>query len=87
MSAININHEEGSIKVDSGILQITSNGGVKIGNGNYLNEDFTINEDYNGVIRFNKNTGKLQYCDGHTWKDFSSNEQDLGNEIFWSIIF
>lgn len=85
MSAININHEEGSITSESGVLQITSNGGVKIGSGEYLEEISSIVPDYEGLLRYNKNTGKLQYCDGHTWKDFSSSEQS--SEIFWSFIF
>lgn len=92
MGAININHNEGTITTDNDVvLEITDNGGVKIGNGSYLDElgnpQYTeINEDYQGVIRYNKSTGTVQYCDGYSWKDFSYGV-DKTPGIIWAITF
>ena len=92
MGAININHNEGSITTDNdAVLKITDNGGIKIGNGSYLNEldnpqNGSKEESYEGVIRYNKSTGTIQYCDGTAWKDFS-NGIDETPGIIWSITF
>jgi hypothetical protein len=92
MAAININHNEGSITTDNDkVLQITDNGGVKIGNGNYLDElenpqSGVIRADYEGVIRYNSNKGTIQYCDGTAWKDFSYNANETPG-IIWAITF
>ena len=57
MGAININHNEGSITTDNDtVLTITENGGVKIGDGTYLNDSDIVDESYKGVIRYNKDT-------------------------------
>ena len=92
MSAINLNHKEGIIYTeDDKILQITENGAVRIGDGSYLSElnnpdSDEAEESYKGVIRFNKNTGTLQYCDGFTWKDFSVGIDNTSG-IIWALTF
>lgn len=92
MAAININHNEGTITTDNDkVLQITDNGGVKIGNGSFLNElenpqSGVVLSEYEGVIRYNKNKGTIQYCDGSAWKDFSYNTDETPG-IIWAITF
>ena len=92
MSAININHNEGSITTDNDrVLQITENGGVKIGNGTYLSElsnpqSNYVEESYKGVIRYNDERGVIQYCDGASWKDFSYGVEETPG-IIWAITF
>lgn len=92
MTAININHKEGTITTDNDqVLQITKNGAVKIGDGNYL-EELNVpeyespNEEYKGVIRYNPTTKCLQYCDGFHWKDFSYDVDETPG-IIWSLTF
>jgi len=92
MGAININHNNGSIVTDEDlILQITENGAVKIGDGTYLSEmgnpqTIGIDQTYEGAIKYNKNTGTIQYCDGKSWKDFSYGVEETPG-IIWAITF
>ena len=92
MSGININHNEGSITTtEDKVLQITENGAVKIGNGTYLDElgnpqIIGVNELYEGAIRYNKDRGCIQYCDGTSWKDFTSGSEETSG-IIWAITF
>ena len=92
MAAINLNHNEGSITIDNDkVLQITKNGAVRIGNGNFMEEInpsnlTTILKDYEGVIRYNENTHTIQYCDGYSWIDFGT-VADKSSGIIWSLTF
>lgn len=92
MSAINFDHNKGKIYTDDDkVLQITENGAVKIGSGEYLSElnnpeNNESEESYKGVIRFNKNTGTVQYCDGTTWKDFAVGD-DSSTGVIWALTF
>lgn len=92
MGAININHNDGSIITDEDmVLQISDNGAVKIGNGTYLDElgnpqTIRINSSYEGAIKYNKNTGTIQYCDGTSWKDFAYGIDETPG-IIWAITF
>jgi len=87
MGAININHNEGSITTDNDtVLTITENGGVKIGDGSYLNDSDIVDESYKGVIRYNKDTDSIQYHNGVTWKNFSNDVEETPG-IIWSITF
>lgn len=92
MSGINIDHNKGSITItEDTVLQITENGAVKIGDGTYLDElgnpqAISVDESYEGAIKYNKNKGCIQYCDGKSWKDFSSGVDETPG-IIWSITF
>ena len=92
MAAININHNEGSITTsDDKVLQITKHGAVKLGDGSYLDEmDVSLEEfkkNYEGAIRYNSDSKVVEYCDGYSWKEFKSGEENTSNGIIWSLIF
>ena len=92
MTAININHKTATIKTsDDTPLSIQVKGGIKIGDGTYLNEDgeaeeYAVKEQYKGVIRYNPENDCLQVCDGSTWLHINGQYKQT-SDIVWSLLF
>lgn len=93
MSAINIDHKTGTIQnSDDSVLQLQQTGGVKIGDGTYLDELGNIteidvtNEDYKGVLRYNNDKACLQYSDGRQWIDINGQYKQT-SDIIWALLF
>ena len=94
VKAININHSDASLTTHDGTyIQLSKNGGVKIGYGKNL-EESSINNvnqetlaDYAGAIRLNETTKKLEYCDGKSWKVLATEENDVKIPMVYSLLF
>lgn len=92
MTSINIDHNKGIISTESdSILYIADKGAVKIGDGTYLDElgnsrEIEARKDYIGAMRYNKDRGCLQICDGTKWKDVLGHYKQTSN-IVWSLLF
>ena len=92
--SININHPDTNIKTfDGSVLQIAQDGAVKIGHGIDIDEDASSNiatnalEIYAGTIRFNKNTNKLEYCDGENWVEFITKKTNDDIPTVYAMLF
>lgn len=92
--SINFNHSDSSILTnDSSCLLLSVNGSVKIGNGNNAPEDILNNKnilsmkEYEGTLRFNENTSKLEYCDGTKWLEIKTTSDLEDKEIVYSFLF
>jgi hypothetical protein len=92
MGAINLNHNTSTISTgDTTPLGLQVKGGIKIGEGTYLNEDnevedFEIQESYKGALRYNSDLGCLQVCDGKTWNSING-QYKYTSDIVWSLLF
>lgn len=92
--SININHSDAAfLSNDGSYIKVGEDSAVKIGfgtsisNGGINNTNSRILADYEGAIRINKSTDKLEYCNGSTWVEFatSSGEEDI--PMIYSLIF
>ena len=94
VKSININHSDASLITNDGsYIQLSKNGGVKVGFGKNL-EESTVNNvnqntliDYTGAIRLNETTKKLEYCDGKTWNVLATEENDIKTPMIYSLLF
>lgn len=94
VKSININHNDASLLTNDGsYIQLSKNGGVKVGFGKNL-EESSINNvnqntliDYIGAIRLNETTKKLEYCDGKSWNVFATEENDVKIPMVYSLLF
>ena len=92
--SININHSDASLLTSDGsFIQLSKNGGVKVGFGKNL-EESTINNanqltliDYAGAIRLNEATRKLEYCDGKTWNVLATENDNAETPLVYSLLF
>ena len=92
--SINIKHTNASVLTNDGsFIQLSKNGGVKVGFGKNL-EESTVNNsnqntliDYAGAIRLNETTNKLEYCDGKTWNVLATEENDVKTPLVYSLLF
>lgn len=92
--SINFNHSDSSITVsDSECLLLSVNGSVKIGNGNNAPEDIINNKDiitmkeYEGTLRFNEETSRLEYCDGTKWMQIQTTSDKDETLTVYSLLF
>lgn len=94
VKSININHSDASLLTNDGsYIQLSKNGGVKIGFGKNL-EESTVNNvnqstliDYTGAIRLNETTKNLEFCDGKSWKVLATEENDIKLPMIYSLLF
>lgn len=94
VKSININHNDASVLTsDSTFIQLSKNGGVKVGFGKNL-EESTINNanqntlvEYTGAVRFNETSNKLEYCDGKAWISLTTEEDDVKIPMVYSLLF
>jgi len=90
-SSINILHPQSGMSIggdDKKYIQLSINGGVKVGTGKNLPEDIETNIlEYTGAIRFNEKKNTLQFCDGTRWVDFILDSNDIKPSIVYSMIF
>lgn len=94
VKSININHNDASLITNDGsYIQLSKNGGVKVGFGKNL-EESTINNanqltliDYAGAIRLNETTKKLEYCDGKTWNVLITEDNKVETPLVYSLLF
>lgn len=94
VKSININHNDASLLTNDGsYIQLSKNGGVKVGFGKNL-EESTVNNvnqntlaDYAGAIRLNETTKKLEYCDGKTWNELITDENGVQTSMVYSLLF
>lgn len=92
--SININHTDAAILSNDGsYIQVGDDSAVKIGfgssisNGNINNFNKKILAEYEGAIRINKTTDKLEYCDGTTWVEFTTKFDGEDIPMIYSLIF
>ena len=92
--SININHTDSSILSNDGTyIQLSKNGGVKVGYGKNLEESTVDNVNQNtlmeyvGAIRLNEETKKLEFCDGKTWYTLATEENDIRLPMVYSLLF
>lgn len=93
--AININHSSSSIiSNDGSFIKVGEDSAVKVGygtsisNGSINNSNSKSLEEFEGAIRINKSTDKLEYCNGSTWLEFSTTS-DVGEDesMIYSLVF
>ncbi len=92
--ALNINHSNSSILTSDGTyIQLGNNGSIKVGYGTNLEEP-TINNlqqntlaEYEGAIRINRTTHKLEYCDGTSWLEFTTDIDGDESLMVYSMLF
>lgn len=92
--SININHSTSSIlSGDGSYIELSKNGVVKVGKGINAQGDLIDNsnpeilKEYEGAMRFNPNTKKMEYCDGTKWVEFSIKEDDEHTSMVYSVLF
>ena len=92
--SININHSDASLlSFDGSYIQLSKNGGVKVGYGKNLEESVINNSsqytlaDYAGAVRINEKTNKLEYCDGKSWVELITEEEDVQTPLVYSMLF
>ena len=91
-TSININHADGIIQTrNDKVLTLMNKGAIKIGDGTYLDElgdkqDYDINKDMVGALRYNAERKCLQVCDGRVWNDVNGKYKQKSN-IIWSLMF
>lgn len=92
--SININHSTSSIvSSDGSYIELSKNGVVKIGKGINAQGDIIDNSDplilkeYEGAVRFNEDTRKMEFCDGTKWIEFSIKEDDENTPMVYSMLF
>lgn len=92
--SININHSNSNIiSSDGSYVELSKNGVVKIGSGINVKDDMMDNigedvlKEYEGAIKFNTDTHKLEYCDGSRWVELSIDEEDNKTSMIYSMLF
>jgi hypothetical protein len=87
--SINIDHSSGSMITSDGFISLNENGAVKIGSGKTIGDGYNniSISDYEGCIRFNETTKKLEYCDGIKWIEISSNDFETKTSSVYSMLF
>ena len=92
--SININHPDTNIQTkDGSYLQIAKDGAIQVGYGIDIDEDASTNSssssllEFAGAIRFNKNTSKLEYCDGTNWVEFITQKSNDDVPMVYSMLF
>jgi len=92
--SININHSTSSIlSSDGSCIELSKNGVVKIGKGINAKGDMIDNKDpkvlkeYEGTLRFNDDTKKMEYCDGSRWLEISTEEDTDKSQMVYSMLF
>lgn len=83
--SINIDHTRNKIITANGCLSLNDNGSVKVGNGLTLPDSLV--SDYEGCIRFNESTKKLEYCDGNRWIELLTTNIESKDSIIYSLLF
>ena len=91
--SININHSDAAILSNDGTyVKLGANSAVKVGNGSSIsngdinNFQSNILEPYEGAIRINKTSNKLEYCNGTTWVEFISSLDGGEDSMVYSFI-
>jgi len=92
--SININHSSGGFLSNDGTyIKVGENSAIKVGfgtslsNGNIDNFNDPILKNYAGAIRINKTTGKLEYCNGTSWLEFITKQDEEDIPYVFSLIF
>ena len=92
--SVNINHSNASILSNDGTyIKFGENSAVKVGtgssisNGDINNFNTDILKDYAGAIRLNRTSNKLEYCNGTTWVELVTKEDDKDASMVYSFIF
>jgi hypothetical protein len=92
--SININHSTSSILSSNGsCIELSKNGVVKIGKGinaqgdNIDNSNPDLMKEYEGALRFNQHTKKMEYCDGTKWVELSLKDDDTHTSMVYSVLF
>lgn len=92
--SININHSTSNIlSGDGSYIELSKNGVVKIGKGINVEGDLIDNsnpkilEEYEGAMRFNSTTHKMEFCDGYKWVEFAVMEDDDHTNMVYSVLF
>lgn len=92
--SININHSNSSIiSSDGTYVELSKNGVVKIGTGiNAMDDSNNTNtedvlKEYEGALKFNPDTKKLEYCDGTRWIELSLDSNDNKTSMIYSMLF
>lgn len=92
--SININHSSGGFLSNDGTyIKVGENSAIKVGfgtslsNGNIDNFNDPILKNYAGAIRINKSTEKLEYCNGTSWLEFITKQDEEDMPYIFSLIF
>ena len=87
--SINLDHSRGKITTADGCLILNDNGSVKVGNGMTLpnSNENGILINYEGAIRFNEESKKLEYCNGDSWVEFSTENIESKDSVIYSLLF
>lgn len=92
--SININHSTSNIiPGDGSYIELSKNGVVKIGTGLNSKGEYIDNsnpdtlKEYEGAIRFNPKSNKMEFCDGSRWLEFSILEDDNHVDMVHSVLF
>lgn len=88
--SINIDHTEQSINVDdNSCLTLNENGAVLLGSGITIPDtsDSISLSNFEGSLRFNENTKKVEYCDGEKWVTLMTKDENDQESTIFSIIF
>ena len=92
--SININHSDGAFLSNDGTyIKVGEDSAVKVGfgtsvsNGTIDNMNSKILADFEGAIRINKSTNKLEYCNGSTWVEFVTSTGGEDIPMIYSLIF
>lgn len=86
--SINIDHTRQEIIVDDdGCLTLNPTGSVIVGSGSSLDDGTTNLSVYEGAIRLNGTTKKLEYCDGTKWIEFETKYSGSKETMVYSMLF
>lgn len=94
--SININHSNSSITTSDGsYIELTQNGVVKIGTGLHVEDDIINSTDaeilkkYEGSLRFNPDTKKIEYCNGSRWVELviDIDVENNNTSMIYSMLF
>ena len=92
--SININHGDAAfISNDGSYIKVGEDSAVKIGfgtsisNGTINNSNPKVLADFEGAIRINKATDKLEYCNGSTWVEILTTTEEEDIPLIYSLIF
>ncbi len=80
-TSINLDHDSATIYTNSdGILSLTKNGAILIGDG------ANVTPEVAGAIRYNRTLGQMEMSDGTEWKLLGTTIS-AGESIIYAIIF
>ena len=83
----------GFLSNDGSYIKVGENSAIKVGfgtnisNGKIDNFNEPILKNYAGAIRINKSSNKLEYCDGSTWLEFVTEQENEDPPFVYSLIF